>query len=209
MRCQVGIGAGSHVVDGRAVAERGRPTGPSSPGLAGPDLPVCVRSTHRYDPPRADPAAPVMLRPPAALPPPTGSRAGWYRDPYGFPLMRYHDGRAAGPQHTTGVLTAKRDVEEHPVLPLRVAVGAVGVLIASVVGSRFLVDALVRFETGRSLVYVAISVVTGYGPSVWWCLYASRRWGAVGWSPISGCGSAGPTPDGVRSCGSPRSVASS
>ena len=31
---QVGIGAGSHVVDGRAVAHAA-PTGPSSPGLAG------------------------------------------------------------------------------------------------------------------------------------------------------------------------------
>ncbi len=142
-------------------------------------------------------AIPSALPPPVALPPPTGPRAGWYRDPSGFPLMRYHDG-LRWTQHTTGILTAKREVEEHPVLPLGVAVGAVGVLIASVVGSRFLVDALVRFEWPLA-VYVAITVVTGYGPSVWWCLYASHRWGSgrpiadlglrfrwsdAGWGPI-------------------------
>ncbi len=138
-----------------------------------------------------------MLRPPTALPPPTGVPAGWYRDPYGYPLLRYYDGRG-WTAHTTGVLTPARHTEEHPTLPLPVAIGAVAVLIASLIASRFLLDAL----AGRDwpvLVLAAIGIFVGYGPSVWWCWFASRRWGSgrlardvglrfrwsdAGWGPI-------------------------
>ena len=117
-----------------------------------------------------------MLRPPTALPPPAGVPAGWYRDPYGYPLLRYYDGRR-WTTHTTGILTPPRDVEAHPTLPLAVAVGAVVVLIASLIASRYLLDALA--ERGWPLlVLAAIGIVVGYGPSVWWCWFASRRWGS-------------------------------
>ncbi len=134
-------------------------------------------STHRYDP-RGGPATRwrvTALGPPARLPPPSGVPAGWYRDPYGYPLLRYYDGRS-WTGHTTGVLSAKADVGEHPSLPIGAAVGAVAVLIASLIGSRYLVEALIDQEWSIA-VYATISVVVGYGPSVWWCWYASRRWG--------------------------------
>jgi len=85
------------------------------------------------------------------------------------------------------------------VLPLQVAVGAVVVLIASLLASRYLLDYLVRFEWPIA-VYALIGVVVGYGPSVVWCVYASRRWGTgragadvglrfrwsdAGWGPLA------------------------
>ena len=82
----------------------------------------------------------TALGPPARLPPPSGVPAGWYRDPYGYPLLRYYDGRS-WTGHTTGVLSAKADVGETPSLPIGAAVGAVAVLIASLIGSRYLVEA--------------------------------------------------------------------
>lgn len=139
----------------------------------------------------------TVLGPPTRLPPPTGWQAGWYRDPYGYPLMRYYDGRA-WTGHTMGVLTTKPDLGRHPVLPIGVALGAVAVLIASLIASRFLLDALVDLEWSIA-VYTAIAVLVGYGPSIWWCWYASRRWGTgrpahdlglrfrwsdAGWGPI-------------------------
>ncbi len=111
--------------------------------------------------------------------------------------MRYYDGRA-WTARTTGVLTAKPDLGQHPVLPVGVAVGAVVVLIASLIASRFLLDALIELEW-PILVYALISIVAGYGPSLWWCWYASRRWGTgrpaqdlglrfrwvdAGWGPV-------------------------
>ncbi|MGI9030373.1 MAG: CPBP family intramembrane glutamic endopeptidase [Ilumatobacteraceae bacterium] len=139
----------------------------------------------------------TVLGPPSRLPPPTGWQAGWYRDPYGYPLMRYYDGRG-WTGHTMGVLAARPDLGRHPVLPIGVAFGAVAVLIASLITSRFLLDALVDLEWSIAA-YTAISVLVGYGPSVWWCWYASRRWGTrrpardlglrfrwadAGWGPI-------------------------
>jgi hypothetical protein len=85
------------------------------------------------------------------------------------------------------------------VLPLQVAVGAVAVLIISLLVSRYLLEALIGFEWPIA-VYALISIVVGYGPSVVWCLYASRRWGTgraatdlglrfrwsdAGWGPIA------------------------
>lgn len=137
------------------------------------------------------------LPPPLALPPPTGAQAGWYRDPSGFAFLRYYDGRR-WTSHTTAVLQAGDERGAHPVLPVRVAIGALIVLIGSLVASRFLIDALIDLEWSI-VVYTAISIAVGYGPSVAWCWYASRRWGSgrpatdfglqfrwsdAGWGPI-------------------------
>lgn len=90
------------------------------------------------------------------------------------------------------------DRPPHPTMPLPAALGALGVLLVSLVGGRFLVDALVGFGWPL-VVYVAILSIVGYGPSLWWCGYASRRWGTgallhdlgarprwsdLGWGPV-------------------------
>jgi membrane protease YdiL (CAAX protease family) len=79
-----------------------------------------------------------------------------------------------------------------------VAIGAVGVLLVSLIASRILIEHLVQFEW-PIVAYVAISVVVGYGPSLWWCWYATARWGTgdrradlglrfrwsdLGWGPV-------------------------
>ncbi len=135
--------------------------------------------------------------PTRALPPPTGPQAGWYPDPYGWPVGRYFDGRM-WTHHTTAVALTPAVPEPHAVLPLRVAVGAVAVLAVSLIAARLLIDALVGFDWSI-VVYASISVLVGYGPSVWWCLYAVRRWGTgdartdlglrfrwsdLGWGPL-------------------------
>jgi uncharacterized protein len=63
-----------------------------------------------------------------------------------------------------------------PSLPLSAAVGALGVLSASLLVSKYLLDAVVGFGWPVA-VYVAMLAVVGYGPSLWWCRFASRRWG--------------------------------
>ncbi len=135
--------------------------------------------------------APLPFRPPPPPPPrtppgdaglrrridaaPAGSRAGWYPDPAGYPVLRYHDGRA-WTAATAGRFTSE-PAPAHPVLDLRVAVGAGVVLLVSLVASRFLLDAIVGFEWPIA-VFAALSIVVGYGPSLAWCVYASRRWGS-------------------------------
>jgi len=136
--------------------------------------------------------------PPSPLPPPTGPPAGWYHDPYGYPLVRYFDGRQWTP-HTAPALEPARVQEAHPILALQVAVGAVVVLIGSLIASRYLLEYLVRFDWPIA-VYALIGTVVGYGPSIGWCLYASRRWGTgrlfadlgvrfrwsdAGWGPLT------------------------
>jgi uncharacterized protein len=136
--------------------------------------------------------------PPSPLPPPTGPPAGWYHDPYGYPVVRYFDGRQWTPL-TAPALEPAKHREAHPVLPLQVAVGAVVVLIGSLIASRYLLEYLVSFDWPIA-VYALIGTAVGYGPSVWWCLYASRRWGTgrlvadlgvrfrwsdAGWGPLT------------------------
>ena len=135
---------------------------------------------------------------PSPFAPPTGPRAGWYRDPYGYPVVRYFDGRQ-WTHHTAGIVAPPRSGGQHPVMPLQAAAGAVAVLIASLLASRYLIDYLVRYEWPIA-VYALIGVVVGYGPSAGWCLYASRRWGTgragpdlglrfrwsdAGWGPVA------------------------
>ena len=85
-----------------------------------------------------------------------------------------------------------------PTLPLVAAVGAIGVLSSSLIVSKYLLDAIVGFGWPVA-VYVAVLATVGYGPSLWWCRYASRRWGTgdlgidigltprfadLGWGPV-------------------------
>ena len=130
-----------------------------------------------------------------SLPPPSAPPAGWYPDPYGLPVYRYFDGRmwthVAGP----GVSTPS---PPHRRLPVIVAVGAVLTLLASLIASRVLLQHIVQFDW-PIVVYIAINVAIGYGPSVWWCWYATGRWGSgsrrddlglrfrwsdLGWGPV-------------------------
>lgn len=90
----------------------------------------------------------------SSLPPPIpGTAVG------SFP----HSGRAGA----TGVV---------PTLPLVAAVGAIGVLSGSLIVSKYLLDSIVGFGWPVA-VYVALLAAVGYGPSLWWCRFASRRWG--------------------------------
>lgn len=88
---------------------------------------------------------------------------------------------------------------EHPTLDLRIALGAVVVLAASLVGSKYLLDWLVRYDWPIA-VFTGISIAVGYGPSMAWWWYASSRWGSghpardaglrfrwsdAGWGPLT------------------------
>ena len=85
-----------------------------------------------------------------------------------------------------------------PTLPLVAAIGAMVVLTASLVASKFILEALVDLEWPL-VAYVLLLGLIGYGPSVGWCFYASRRWGTrrlstdigltprwadIGWGPV-------------------------
>jgi hypothetical protein len=88
--------------------------------------------------------------------------------------------------------------EPHPSLPLAAAIGALAILLASLMGGRLLIEVLSRFDWPL-LVYVALLTTVGYGPSVAWCWHVSRRWGSrrlgadvglrfrwsdAGWGPV-------------------------
>jgi len=62
------------------------------------------------------------------------------------------------------------------VLPVSTAVGAAVVLVVSLIASKVALEPLLRFDW-PIVAYVAISVSIGYGPSIAWCVYSSRRWG--------------------------------
>lgn len=112
-----------------------------------------------------------------SFPPPTTGPAGWYPDPDGRAGLRYFDGRRwAPPEEPVATLAPRPERAPHPTLPLPAAVGALAILVVSLVGGRLLIDALVPFGW-PVLVYVTILAVVGYGPSVWWCRHVSRRWG--------------------------------
>ena len=65
--------------------------------------------------------------------------------------------------------------EPHPELPLPVAIGAIVILAASLIASREVLDGVI--DRGWNIVvYMTIAVVIGYGPSLVWMWYASRRW---------------------------------
>ena len=88
--------------------------------------------------------------------------------------------------------------EQHPSLPMSAALGALIVLMVSLVAGKIIVEALVGYEWPL-IVYIAISVLCSYGPSVAWGVYVRRRWGAgrlaalgwkfrwsdLGWGPLT------------------------
>jgi membrane protease YdiL (CAAX protease family) len=95
--------------------------------------------------------------------------------------------------------------EPVPTLPLVAAVGAIGVLSGSLIVSKYLLDSIVGFGWPVA-VYVALLAAVGYGPSLWWCRFASRRWGTgdlgtdigltprfadLGWGPVIWLGAIG------------------
>lgn len=136
---------------------------------------------------------------PTPLPPPVDAAAGWYVDPW-TGGQRYWDGRAwvgtPAPATTTRVAIETR--EEHPSLPLRVAIGALAVLTASLVVGKLVVDRLIEHDWPL-ITYIAIAAVISYGPSIGWGFHVRRRWGAgrfaalgwrfrwsdLGWGPLT------------------------
>jgi len=127
------------------------------------------------------------------FPPPTGTRAGWYPDPYsqgaghreparpdgGGPWLRYYDGygwttSVAVPQHARRERPAPA---EHPTLPFPVVVGAMTILAGSLIGSRVALDRLLDRDWPVPAMMV-VSVVIGYFPSLAWLWFACRRWGS-------------------------------
>jgi len=88
--------------------------------------------------------------------------------------------------------------EPHPTLPIQAALGAVVVLTVSLLASKYVLDAVVRFDWPL-VVYVVLLALIGYGPSLAWCVAVSRRWGTgrvagdlgltpqwtdLGWGPV-------------------------
>jgi membrane protease YdiL (CAAX protease family) len=86
----------------------------------------------------------------------------------------------------------------HPTLPIVAGVGAIVVLVVSLLGSKFILDLVVDFEWPVVL-YVAMLGLVGYGPSVVWWWFATARWGSgdrredvgltprwsdLGWGPL-------------------------
>jgi uncharacterized protein len=131
----------------------------------------------------------------SAFPPPTSAPAGWYPDPDGGAASRYFDGREWSPPGHEAFGPRR---PPHPELPVSTALGALAILVVSLVGGRLLVDQLITFGW-PVLVYVAILTGVGYGPSLWWCWYVTRRWGTgslsrdiglrfrwsdLGWGPL-------------------------
>ncbi len=128
----------------------------------------------------------------SAFPPPTTAPAGWYPDPSGVG-ERYFDGRD-WVAHQPGFA----EPEEHPSLPLGAALGALVVLVVSLIAGKAIVDWLVRYDW-PVVAYVVILATIGYGPSLAWGWYVRRRWGAqrltslgwrfrwsdLGWGPLT------------------------
>ena len=69
-------------------------------------------------------------------------------------------------------------------LPFRVILGAMVVLAASLLTERELLDRLVERDW-NVVAYMAVAVVVGYGPSLLWLWFVSRRWGPAACAPTS------------------------
>lgn len=137
----------------------------------------------------------------AAYGPPRSAPAGWYADPYGSVYARYFDGYRWTPYVAHPAQLQQRppaEEEPHPVLPLPVTIGAIAILAASLITTNQLIDSLAD-RGWNVVVYMAVVVVTGYGPSLAWLAYASHRWGTgrvfsdlgvrfrwvdLGWGPL-------------------------
>jgi membrane protease YdiL (CAAX protease family) len=89
--------------------------------------------------------------------------------------MAYWNGRAWQLSQAP-VFVAAPPKPPYPTLPLAAAVGALIAVILPLIGSRLVTAALADLDWPIA-VLVAISATIGYGPSLVWCWYATRRWG--------------------------------
>ena len=149
-------------------------------------------STPRPAPPRV--GAPT--RPPTTFGPPQAAQAGWYADPHRAGQLRWFDGHR-WTHHTAALAPSAAPVEEQPALPIATALGATVVLAASLIVNRAVISSI--DDRWNIFVLMGISVLVGYGPSIAWCVFASRRYGTghplrdfgvrvrwvdLGWGPI-------------------------
>ena len=114
----------------------------------------------------------------STFPPPTTAPAGWYPDPTNGGT-RYFDGRAWAP-----IQPVFEEREAHSTLPLAAALGALGVLVASLLVGRIVGSIVAAFAP--EVIAFVVAVAIGYAPSVMWAWYVMRRWGdgspsSVGW----------------------------
>ena len=143
----------------------------------------------------------MISQPVSTFGPPSSAPAGWYPDPHGSASARYYDGYrwtpyVAFPDHVGA--EPQPSERPHPELPIPIAIGAIVILAASLIASRELLDALIDRDW-NIVVYMAIAVAVGYGPSIVWMWSASRRWGTghvlsdlgvrfrwvdLGWGPL-------------------------
>src|SRR5690606_18487039 len=159
------------------------------------DRPGAWFTALRYVDPPARLGLPARPDPMEHLPPPTTAPAGWYPDAVSrglryFDGVRWHDPVVSSVGSSVGSGLGEHgfafeEVEEHPHLPVSVALGALAVLVVSLVVGKSVVEAL----AGRDwplVVYIAISALLSYGPSIGWLWYVRGRWGsgrfgAIGW----------------------------
>ena len=105
------------------------------------------------------------------LPPPTTAAAGWYPDP-STGGVRYFDGRSwVGEPVTPAGFAA---TTPHPDLPLAAAVGALVVLVASLLAGKLALDAIAA--DWPLVADILVVAVVSYGPSIGWVWYVRRRW---------------------------------
>jgi membrane protease YdiL (CAAX protease family) len=142
----------------------------------------------------------MISQPVGTFGPPRCAPAGWYADPYGSGHVRYFDGYRWTPYVAAADAVRQPSAidQPHPELPLPIAIGAIAILAASLIASREVLDAVI--DSGWNIVvYMAIAVAIGYGPSLLWLWFASARWGTgrvfsdfgvrfrwvdLGWGPL-------------------------
>jgi membrane protease YdiL (CAAX protease family) len=130
----------------------------------------------------------------------TGTRpAGWY--PWGPDGIRWWDGAQWTPHVAYRDLAPPQRPPKppHPRHPLPLAVGALGVILVSLVISRYALDALSHLHWPIA-VYVVLAGLMGYGPVLLFCWWGSHQWGTgsfrgdsglffravdTGWGPVT------------------------
>ncbi len=104
--------------------------------------------------------------------------AGWYADPWAPGGVRYWDGQRwtehalASP---TALTVPAPPPPPHPVLPLRVGLIAFALVVVPVMVSKLTLRRVLDWHWPL-FTYMILAVVVGYGPSLWWWRWSSRRW---------------------------------